>query len=91
MALANRTKNVYCLISDGECDEGSIWESLRFIHLNNIDNIKIFVNVNGFSAYNRIDTEYLINRLRAFHDVEIVRTYTGDGWDAHYYIPKEGV
>jgi len=26
-ALANRNDNVYCLISDGECAEGSIWES----------------------------------------------------------------
>ena len=30
-ALANRDKKVHCLISDGECAEGSIWESLKFI------------------------------------------------------------
>src|SRR3990167_6685168 len=29
MALADRTKNVYCLISDGECSEGSTWEVMR--------------------------------------------------------------
>jgi transketolase len=88
MALADRSKNVYCLLSDGECDEGSIWESLRFLRLNCMDNVKIFVNINGFSAYNRIDIDYLINRLISFYDVEIVRTNTGDGWDDHYYTPR---
>src|SRR5258708_9487054 len=29
MALADRNKNVYCLISDGECSEGSIHEAIR--------------------------------------------------------------
>src|SRR3989338_1534763 len=29
MALADRTKSVYCIISDGEISEGSIWEAFR--------------------------------------------------------------
>ena len=28
MALADRKRNVYCLVSDGECAEGSIWEGV---------------------------------------------------------------
>ena len=39
-ATANPDRTVYCLISDGECAEGSIWESLKFIYENNIKNIK---------------------------------------------------
>ena len=46
-ALANREKTVYCMISDGECAEGSIWEALRFIHVQRLDNLKVYVNVNG--------------------------------------------
>ena len=38
-ALANPDIKVYCLISDGECAEGSIWESLRFIKENKLDNL----------------------------------------------------
>jgi len=30
-AIANPRRKVYCLISDGECAEGSIWESLRYV------------------------------------------------------------
>jgi transketolase len=65
-ALADRNKNVYCMISDGECAEGSIWESLRFIHLAKLDNLKVYVNINGMSAYEYLDTDYLEQRLKAF-------------------------
>lgn len=40
MALANRSKNVYCLISDGECSEGSIWEAFRIIQEYKLWNLK---------------------------------------------------
>ena len=35
-ALADQNRKVYCMISDGECSEGSVWESLSFINQNNI-------------------------------------------------------
>lgn len=73
MALANKNKNVYCLISDGECAEGSIWESLRIIHDLNICNLKIVVNSNGWGAYDPISKKYLIKRLKGFgHDLIMV-------------------
>ena len=40
-ALANPNRNVYCLLSDGECAEGSVWESLRFAFENKLSNLKI--------------------------------------------------
>lgn len=90
VALADHSKNTYCLISDGECDEGSIWESLRFVNLNKLDNLKIYVNMNGFSAYNTIDKDYLSTRLNVFYNkINIVETYTGDSWDSHYYTPTK--
>jgi transketolase N-terminal domain/subunit len=65
-AIANPNRQVYCLISDGECAEGSIWESLKFIYENNIKNINIHVNVNGYAAYDAVDTKYLVSRLKTF-------------------------
>ena len=50
-AMANKNKKVYVLISDGECAEGSIWESLRYIQESNLSNIEVYVNGNGFAAY----------------------------------------
>jgi transketolase len=66
MALADKNKTVYCLISDGECAEGSIWESLRLIHDLNICNLKIIVNANGWGAYDPISKNNLKKRFKGF-------------------------
>ena len=39
MALANRKRNVYCLISDGEIFEGSIYESFNIVVKEKIKNL----------------------------------------------------
>lgn len=66
MALANPNITIYCLISDGESAEGSVWEALRFIDENNIQNIKIHANINGWAAYKPVDLDKLSQRLRLF-------------------------
>ena len=74
-ALANKKRNVYCLISDGECAEGIIWESLAFIKEQSIKNIFVYVNCNGFSAYKKVDLDYLKNRLKSFlPEINIIET-----------------
>ena len=91
-AVADPARTVYCLISDGECAEGSIWEGLKFIFENNIKNIKVFVNVNGYSAYDAVDEVYLVDRLKTFlPDINIVYTSVAKfsflrGINAHYHI-----
>ena len=65
-ALATPDKTVYCMISDGECAEGSIWESLRFINDYPVDNIEVYANINGMGAYDMIDTDLLTRRLQSF-------------------------
>ena len=65
-ALANPEKTVYCMISDGECAEGSIWEALRFINDYPVNNIEVYANINGMGAYDMIDTDLLSKRLQAF-------------------------
>ncbi len=90
MALADRSRNVYCLISDGECDEGSIWEALRIAKEQNLTNLKVYLNMNGWSAYKKIDKKYLAKRIKAFEfPVEIVETNMDDypnlrGLKGHY-------
>lgn len=92
MAMANKQKNVYCMISDGETAEGSIWEALRIKTDSNLNNLKVYVNLNGFGAYGKINSIKLIKRLKAFcPDVIIKRTNVQQlpflkGQDAHYYI-----
>lgn len=66
-ALADKTRNVWCVISDGECCEGSVWETLYFLSKNPINNLFIDVNANGFSAYDSINVEHLSKILSAFN------------------------
>jgi transketolase len=94
-ALSDKTKNVWCLISDGECAEGSIWESLAFVHKYNVSNLKIYVNVNGMGAYDYIDSKNLINRLKSFlPSINIVESKPTEfkfasGLLTHYYVLNE--
>lgn len=66
MAISDKDKNVYCLISDGECTEGSIWEALRIASDNKVSNLKIIVNANGWSAYNQVDLNSLIKKIKGY-------------------------
>jgi len=94
-ALANPKRKVHVLISDGESAEGSVWEALRFIHDQNIKNIEVYVNINGYAAYDKIDPEYLSKRLLTFLP-EINLRYTSvnqypflKGINAHYHVMSE--
>ena len=94
-ALVDKDRKVHVLISDGESAEGSVWESLRFIQENNLTNIEVFVNVNGYAAYDKVDTKYLADRLKAFLPSINIR-YTDvnqypflRGLNAHYHVMSE--
>jgi len=93
-ALADRSKNVWCMISDGEAAEGSIWESLRFIHTEQLKNIHVYANINGMTAYDHIDVNYLIKRLVTFLPTIHVRISDppdfpfAKGLLTHYYVLK---
>ena len=66
IALSNRNKNVYCMISDGETSEGSIWEALRIGIDKQVENLKIVLNANGWGAYDPIDLSRLYKRIESF-------------------------
>jgi len=94
-ALADCTRKVWVLISDGEAAEGSIWESLKTIQELGIDNIEVFVNINGVCAYKEVDPEYMTTRLKAFLPRIQLRYTTVEqypflkGLNAHYHIMND--
>jgi len=91
-ALARPEKKVYCMISDGECAEGSIWESLRFIADHPVNNIEVYANINGMGAYDMIDADLLTRRLQAFLPRINIRTSQptefefATGLKTHYHV-----
>ena len=94
-ALAYKNRKVHVLISDGESAEGSVWEALRFIKESNLSNIEVYVNVNGYAAYDKVDVKYLVDRLKVFLPTINIR-YTSvnqypflRGLNAHYHVMSE--
>lgn len=94
-AVADSTRKVFVLISDGEAAEGSIWEALKTIKEEGISNIEVYVNVNGYAAYKEVDKDYLVTRLKAFlPSINICYTTVEQfpflkGLNAHYHIMTE--
>ncbi len=43
------------LMSDGECNEGSVWEAAMFAASKKINNLLVFVDYNGFQAVGKSD------------------------------------
>lgn len=92
MAMADRSKNVYLMTSDGACAEGSVWEALRIAAEQRLENLRVVVIANGYSAYSKVDLDYLEQRLQAFYPVLFVRSNLYDfpdwlqGLDGHYHI-----
>ncbi len=48
--LQGKKYNVYCIVGDGEMQEGSNWEAIQFIVQHNLDNIHVIVDANRLRA-----------------------------------------
>ncbi len=94
-AVANPKRKIIVLVSDGECAEGSIWEALKTINEEEINNIEVHVNINGYAAYKNVDTIYLRERLRTFlpniklHYTSVEQYSFLKGLNAHYHVMNE--
>lgn len=53
LALADKSRDVWLVSSDGGCMEGSVAETLRFAR-NHLANLKMTIVFNGFGAYGKI-------------------------------------
>jgi transketolase len=88
MALVNEGL-VYCLLTDGECAEGSVWEALAIAEKEDVHNLHIFINANGWGGLDDIDIDKLEERLKTFNlNIKVIRTNSDfgefKGLDSHY-------
>lgn len=79
MALAGkidgRTYRVFVLLSDGELNEGSVWEAVMFAAHHKLSNLVALVDANGMQA---------LGHTRDIIDLDpIVDKWTAFGWNAH--------
>ena len=76
----------FCLLSDGELDEGSNWEALLFAPQHQLDNLVVIVDYNKIQSFGRVsdvlELEPLADKLHAFrwavreidgHDMEALK------------------
>ncbi|MGZ5278739.1 MAG: transketolase [Pseudobdellovibrionaceae bacterium] len=63
-------QKVYCLVGDGEMNEGTMWESLLFANHHQLDNLVVIVDANGFQAMGEVNSvmglEPLAAKFQAF-------------------------
>ena len=88
-AIGNPNRHVHVMISDGESNEGSVWEALRYISDSGMQNITVHVNANGWAAYDPVDLTTLENRVKAFcpsakFHKTTVEHFGLEGLHAHY-------
>lgn len=75
MAMAGRTRGashrIFCVLSDGECDEGSNWEAFLFAAHHKLDNLVAVIDYNKIQSLAPVaDTlalEPLADKLRAMN------------------------
>jgi transketolase len=62
---------IFVIISDGECQEGTTWESLLIAHKHKLDNLIIIVDYNKLQALDKIEDalplDNLIKKFSAFN------------------------
>ncbi|PIT84015.1 transketolase [Candidatus Micrarchaeota archaeon CG10_big_fil_rev_8_21_14_0_10_45_29] len=69
MALANKKRNVFVLMGDGECDEGSVWEAILFAGHARASNLIAIIDFNKIQSLGNtaevLDIEPLAEKFRA--------------------------
>lgn len=76
MAIADRSKTVYLVTSDGACAEGSVWEAFRLAARLRLTNLNVTVIANGFGGNGEISIGELHTQLLSINlpYLEVVNT-----------------
>jgi transketolase len=65
-----RAYRIFCLMSDGDCNEGSTWEAIMFAAQHGFDNLTAIVDANRIQALGKvediIDLEPFAEKIEAF-------------------------
>ena len=69
--FTSKSNNVFCILSEGDCDEGSTWEAALFAAHHKLQNLYVIIdnnNLQGFGNSNEvINLEPIIDKWRAFN------------------------
>lgn len=69
--FSNKKFHVYCLISEGDINEGSTWEAILFAAQHQLNNLTVIVDHNGLQAFGRseevLSLRPLADKWKAFN------------------------
>jgi len=63
--LQNKPGNIYVMISDGECQEGTTWESLLIAARHKLDNLVVLIDYNKIQALSFLEEGLPLDNLAA--------------------------
>ena len=70
MAYATKIQKLpwhtYCIVGDGELQEGSCWEALNFMFEQELKNITVIVDRNGFMALDKIEKNAIVTLFKGY-------------------------
>ena len=88
MAMARKMQNkkgtIYVLMSDGECQEGTTWESLLIAAKHKLDNLVVMIDYNKVQALSTLEEALPLDNLAAkfeafnWHTIEIIDGHSFD-------------
>lgn len=53
LLIRQEKRRVFCLISDGECNEGAIWEAAQFASRFHLKNLTVLIDKNNYQAFGK--------------------------------------
>jgi transketolase len=67
--ITGSDRRVFCLISDAECNEGSVWEATMFAAHHKLSNLDVILDWNGVQAFGRTcDVMNIPDPVRGWRD-----------------------
>jgi transketolase len=83
--FTKKHSNIYCVISDGDCDEGSTWEAALFAAHHKLKNLTVIIDNNGIQGFGKtgdvIDLESLKKKWEAFN-FEVMVAENGNDFES---------
>jgi transketolase len=83
--FTKKKSNVYCIISDGDCNEGATWEAALFAAHHKLKNLTVIIDNNKIQAFGKskdiINLESLKEKWEAFN-FEVIVAENGNDFES---------
>ena len=84
--LDNKKNKFFCLVGDGECQEGAIWEAILFAKAQNLNNLTLIVDCNSLQKMNKVEKVIGFENWKQKFNAFGFETFEVDGHDVTQLI-----